>query len=357
VAIDDEMGADMGRAESLSVPITFVLLLLTFGSVVAALVPLGLALSAVMAAIGIVALLSHVIVMDEAVNNVVLLIGLAVGVDYSLFYLRREREERAAGRSREAALAAAAATSGHAVLVSGITVMIAMAGMFLAGSSIFTALAIGSMIVVAVTLLASVSVLPAVLVGLKGAKRARRESRVWGVILDRVLRRPAVSAAAATAVLVALAIPALSMDTALPTTASVPDDIAASRPTTASSAPSPGTRCRPRWSCATRLRVSYPQTPRSAATAASPATTSRCARTTPRRSGRCGRACGRSTACSRCGSTSRSPPGCRCSCSWSCSACRWTTTCSSSAGSESCGWPAGRPATPCPRASARRPVW
>ena len=95
--------------------------------------------------------------------EVVLLIGLAVGVDYSLFYMRREREERAAGRSEGAALAAAAATSGRAVLVSGITVLIAMAGMFLSGDKTFMSFSIGAMIVVAVAMVGSLTVLPAVL--------------------------------------------------------------------------------------------------------------------------------------------------------------------------------------------------
>ena len=166
--------------------------------------------------------------MDQNVNSVVLLVGLAVGVDYSLFYLRREREERAAGRDGRAAIEAAAATSGHAVLVSGLTVVIAMAGMYLAGQATFTALATGAIIVVTVAMLASVTVLPALLSALghrveKGrlpflGRRAgtARESRVWGAILTRVLRRPVVSLIAAVAVLIGLAIPALGMRTALP---------------------------------------------------------------------------------------------------------------------------------------------
>ena len=226
-AMSEQMGSDMGRAESISLPITLVLLLLSFGSIVAALVPLGLALSSVAAAMGLVSLVSHLIPMEDTVNSVVLLVGLAVGVDYSLFYLRREREERAAGREPGAALRAAAATSGHAVLVSGLTVMIAMAGMFLAGSSIFSALAVGSILVVAVALLASVSVLPALLSVLGdrvekgrlpflGRRRSKPAGRAWGFVLDRVLRRPLLSAVVAGGLLVALSIPALGMKTELP---------------------------------------------------------------------------------------------------------------------------------------------
>ena len=155
----------------------------------------------------------------------ILLIGLAVGIDYSLFYLRREREERAAGRSEHAALEAAAATSGRAVLISGITVLIAMAGMFLSGDKTFMSFSIGTMMVVAVAMIGSLTVLPAVLGKLgdrveKGRipflHRLRRkdgDSRFWGAILDRVLRRPVFSAVAATAVLVALTVPAFSLNT------------------------------------------------------------------------------------------------------------------------------------------------
>ena len=139
----------------------------------------------------------------------ILLIGLAVGVDYSLFYLRREREERAAGHAQRGRAGVAAATSGRAVLVSGLTVMIAMAGMFLAGNAIFTSFAVGTILVVAVAVLGSLTVLPAVLSKLgdrveKGrvpflappAPRATASRASGAAILDRVLRRPLVSAVA-----------------------------------------------------------------------------------------------------------------------------------------------------------------
>jgi RND superfamily putative drug exporter len=224
VAQDDTMGKDFQRAEKLSIPLTLVILVVAFGSLVAAFVPLALALSGVAASLGLVQLATHVSAMDETVNSVVLLVGLAVGVDYSLFYLRREREERAAGRDGRAAIEAAAATSGHAVLVSGLTVVIAMAGMYLAGNAVFTSLATGSIIVVAVAMLASVSVLPALLSALgprveKGRVLRRRpagDSRLWGAVLTRVLRRPALSLVASVGVLVALTIPAFGMHTALP---------------------------------------------------------------------------------------------------------------------------------------------
>src|SRR5205823_937834 len=108
-------------------PLTLVILLLVFGSIVAAGVPWLLALTAVLGTLGLLSLPSRLVPMDKNVSAVVLLIGLAVGVDYALFYLRREREERAAGKGHRAALEAAAATSGRSVLISGITVIVAMA--------------------------------------------------------------------------------------------------------------------------------------------------------------------------------------------------------------------------------------
>jgi uncharacterized membrane protein YdfJ with MMPL/SSD domain len=228
---------DFQKAERLSLPVTLLILVIAFGSLVAAGLPLLLALSAVGAAIGIVSLLSQALPVDQAITSVILLIGLAVGVDYCLFYLRREREERAAGRSEDAALEAAAATSGRAVLISGFTVMVAMAGMYFTGSSTFSSFATGTIIVVAVAIVGSITVLPALLsklgdrvdkgrVPLLGRLRSKNgESRVWGPILDRVLARPKFSAALAAGVLVVLALPALSLKTGVPGTDSLPRDL------------------------------------------------------------------------------------------------------------------------------------
>ena len=146
-----------------SLPITLILLVIAFGALVAAGIPLLLAITGIMATMGLVGPLSQLAPVEESVNHVILLIGLAVGVDYALFYLRRVREERAAGRDNEAAIEAAAATSGRAVLVSGITVMIAMAGMYFAGAATFTSFATGTIAVVAVAMLGSLTVLPAML--------------------------------------------------------------------------------------------------------------------------------------------------------------------------------------------------
>ena len=221
---------DLQKATSTSLPITLILLVLAFGTLVAAGIPLLLAITGVLGTMGVVAALSQLSPVEESISHVILLIGLAVGVDYALFYLRRVREERAAGRSKEAAIEAAAATSGRAVLVSGFTVMIAMAGMYFAGAPTFTSFATGTIVVVAVAMLGSLTVLPALLSMLgdrteKGripglARLRNRVARVgiWSRIVDRVLRRPLLSAVLATGLLVAMAIPAIGMDIGTPNT-------------------------------------------------------------------------------------------------------------------------------------------
>jgi uncharacterized membrane protein YdfJ with MMPL/SSD domain len=226
-AITKAQNDDSSKSMMLSLPATLIVLLLAFGALVAAGIPLLLGLTAVFATIGLVGPVSHLVPMDSTVTEVVLLVGLAVGVDYSLFYLRREREERANGAGKLEAIHTAAASSGRAVLVAGSTVMVAMAGMFFAGLSIFTALGVGAIMVVAVAMIGSLTVLPAVLASLgdrveKGRipilHRFRRndgDSRVWGWILDRVLKRPALSAVIATALLIVMALPAFGMHTVL----------------------------------------------------------------------------------------------------------------------------------------------
>ena len=146
--VDEKFNKDLERAGLLSLPVTIVILVIAFGALVAAGIPLLLALSAVMATMGLLAIPSQVWPVDENISAIVLLIGLAVGVDYSMFYLKREREERAAGKSEAAALEAAAATSGRSVLVSGLTVMTAMAGMFLTGDKTFGSFAMATILVV-----------------------------------------------------------------------------------------------------------------------------------------------------------------------------------------------------------------
>ena len=224
-AINTAVENDLKKAGLLSIPVTLIILAITFGALVAAGIPLLVALTAVLAAVGLTSLVSHVVPMDESVAAVILLIGLAVGVDYSMFYVKRWREERAAGRSERAALEAAAATSGRSVLISGLTVMVAMSGMFLTGDPGFESFGVATILVVAVAMVGSLTVLPALLARLgdrieRGRipfvrrRAGESHSRVWGAILDRVLAHPLLSALLAGGLLVALAVPALQLHTA-----------------------------------------------------------------------------------------------------------------------------------------------
>jgi uncharacterized membrane protein YdfJ with MMPL/SSD domain len=226
-AVETAFADDLGKAGELSLPITLVILVIAFGALVAAGIPLILALTAVIATFGLVAVTSQAVPVATQAGALVLLIGLAVGVDYSLFYLRRAREERAAGRSTRAAIEVAAATSGRAVLISGLTVMTAMAGMFLTGDRVFASFALATIAVVAIAMLGSLTVLPALLsrlgdkvdrgrLPLLGRRRLDAEGRIWGAIINRVLRRPVVSVVLAGGLLVALAVPALQLRMAQP---------------------------------------------------------------------------------------------------------------------------------------------
>jgi uncharacterized membrane protein YdfJ with MMPL/SSD domain len=236
--IDESVGKDLERAGLLSIPVTIAVLIVAFGALVAAGIPLLLALTAVAATMGLLAIPSHLWPVDDNTSAVVLLIGLAVGVDYAMFYLKREREERAAGRSEQAALAAAAATSGRAVLVSGLTVITAMAGMFLTGDKTFGSFAMATIMVVAIAVLGSLTVLPALLSRLGDRVNKARVpflhrlqrpggGRLWSFVLDRVLRRPVLSVVVSAGLLIALALPALGMKTVVPGAEAFPKDLQA----------------------------------------------------------------------------------------------------------------------------------
>src|SRR4051795_8469225 len=186
--LNETISKDFQNAEKLSVPVTFVILLLAFGAFVAAGVPVLLAFSAVLASVGLSAIASHVFHASDATSSVILLMGMAVGVDYSLFYLKREREERAAGHQGHEGLFRAAATSGQAVLISGFTVLIAMAGMLFAGTKIFTSIGIGAMLVVFASLVGSLTVLPALLGKLGDRYIERGLRQVLAAVALRFLR-------------------------------------------------------------------------------------------------------------------------------------------------------------------------
>jgi RND superfamily putative drug exporter len=234
-AINDRFGKDMTRAEFTSLPLTILILILAFGAIVAAGLPVLLAFSAVLAAMGLNLLASHLLPTDEqTVSAIILMIGMAVGIDYSLFYLRREREERYGGREPHDALLTAARTSGQAVLISGATVLIAMAGMFVSGNSLFSTIGMGTMIVVLAAMVGSLTVLPAVLHRL-GDKVDRlripiirgrpRDDGPWGRFIARVLRRPVLATVLSAGALGVLALPAFTMHTKLPMFTDLPRDL------------------------------------------------------------------------------------------------------------------------------------
>ncbi|MDP5313104.1 MMPL family transporter [Streptomyces poriferorum] len=234
--VNDQRGEDLALSERLSLPVTLVILLIVFGSVVMAGVPLLLALSSIAATMGLAMLASHLMPDPGVGTNMILLMGLAVGVDYTLFYLKREREERsrAAGRlSSEALVELAAATAGRAVVVSGLAVIVCTATLYLATDVIFSSLATGTVLVVAVAVLSSLTVLPALLVKLghraerraakKSARRAERgapvvtktakpeNGRVFGALMRPARRHPAITLCVSVLVMLAVAAPALGL--------------------------------------------------------------------------------------------------------------------------------------------------
>ncbi|WP_433340088.1 MMPL family transporter [Streptomyces sp. CA-253872] len=236
--LSETLGEDFEKAELISLPLTLLILLVVFGAIIAAGVPVVLALSCVGAAMGLSTLASHVLPETSAVSNVILLMGMAVGVDYSLFYLKREREERRAGKSHVDAIEVAAETSGHTVVVSGTTVIVAMAGLYLANEATFASLATGSIIVVAVAVLASLTVLPALLAKLgRWVDKPKvpflwrltmrsGESRVWPALLRPALSKPFVTLVVSVGALLLLAVPALGMKLKQPGSDDLSRDIA-----------------------------------------------------------------------------------------------------------------------------------
>ncbi|MDP9221912.1 MAG: MMPL family transporter, partial [Actinomycetota bacterium] len=236
-AVDKQVGDDLGAAATFSLPVTLLILLVAFGAILAAGVPVLLAFSAVASAIGLSAVASHVIPDSGSTSSMILLMGMAVGVDYSLFYVKRAREERHRGRTHLDAIEIAAETSGHSVLVSGAAVIISMLGLFLAKDAVFASLAMGSIIVVAVAVIGSLTVLPAVLVKLgRAIDRPRvpflwrlatqtREPRFWPAILRPALNRPGRTLVVSVLLLGALALPALGLKLQSDTAKSLPTSI------------------------------------------------------------------------------------------------------------------------------------
>jgi putative drug exporter of the RND superfamily len=236
-ALNDKLGDDFQKAEMLSLPLTLLILIVVFGALVAAGIPLILALTSIIASFGLAALASHAFPQTDNLKSILLIVGMAVGVDYALFMLRRARDERARGAGVRESVLIASATSGRAVIVSGLTVAVAMAGMLLAGDSTFQSLGIAAMLVVGAAVLGALLALPALLV-LIGDRvdrvrvpflhRLRRQeggSRIWGAVVPRVLARPKLALGLAAGALVALALPALGMHTRLTSSTDLPRSI------------------------------------------------------------------------------------------------------------------------------------
>jgi uncharacterized membrane protein YdfJ with MMPL/SSD domain len=216
---------DVEKAERSGFPIVALILLVVFGSFAAASLPLALGFVSVVVTGALIYALSRTMEMSVFVTNMASMIGIGVAVDYSLFVLARYREEIRAGRAPDAARAAALATSGVAVLFSGITVALSLAGLFLIDTTALRSMAIGAILVVGVAMLASATLLP-VLISLLGRRawargrffsrfrmREGRGDRFWARWTTRVMKRPVLSIVAASVVLLALAAPALNMTT------------------------------------------------------------------------------------------------------------------------------------------------
>jgi uncharacterized membrane protein YdfJ with MMPL/SSD domain len=215
-------------------PAALVVLLLVFGTVVAGFVPLVLAILAIVVALALTALVGQAFELSMFVQNMIFGMGLALGIDYSLFILSRFREERAAGRAKHAAIETAAATASRAVLFSGCAFVLAMIGLELVPNTIMRSLATGAILVGIASVLAALTLLPAVMsllgdrldslrVPYFGRGAAGAESRFWGRIVRAVMRRPVVSLVTAVALLVAAAIPVFSLDTGSAGTSTLPD--------------------------------------------------------------------------------------------------------------------------------------
>jgi uncharacterized membrane protein YdfJ with MMPL/SSD domain len=228
-AITEVVEHGLRRAELISVPLTLLILVLAFGALAAACVPMLLGVSCVAGALGALGLVSRIAPMGSSTASVVVLIGLAVGVDYSLFYVRRERAERRAGAGPQAALDATAATVGRAILVAGLTVVIGLAGLLVTGFGVFTSMALGAILVVAIAVLGSLTVLPALLTLLgdrvdRGRFRWRRAGRLprpadatlWARFAGLVTGRPRAALGLSLIALTALAVPVLGMRTSEP---------------------------------------------------------------------------------------------------------------------------------------------
>jgi RND superfamily putative drug exporter len=234
---------DFGLALQLNLPITLLLLLLAFGALVAAFIPLGLALIAITIALAVLSLVSRLYPLEELYSEMVLLMGLATGIDYSLFIITRYRLERAAGHPKEHAIVLASGTSGKAVVFAGVTVLLAISGMFLVDNVIFTSMAVAAMTVVAIAVIIAVTLLPAILAILGDnvnrwrlgflRRRHTEAGGIWGRISDYVLAHPVAITVMTVLVLLALALPVTTFNLGFNGNKALPDAVDAKKALTA----------------------------------------------------------------------------------------------------------------------------
>ncbi len=220
VAMENAVNDEFGMIMMVALVGGFIILVLAFGSVVAALVPLAMAIVSIFAAVGAAVVVSRVQPLNMYYYEMIILIGLAVGVDYSLFVISRFREAREDGIPKLDAIRLASGTAGRAVFYAGVTVVISVAGLLITRDPLFIGLGLGAVIVVFFSLIASLTLLPALLsllgdnvnrLRIRGLGRPSHGGGIWGFITDRVLRRPAIFATVTLVLLLALASPLLSL--------------------------------------------------------------------------------------------------------------------------------------------------
>ncbi len=221
VASNEVSGEDFQKILVISLIGALIILTLAFGTLVAALIPLGMALVSIFTAVGVATIASQFKPLNFNFFEMIILMGLAVGIDYSLFIINRFREERAAGRDKIEAIQVASDTTGRAVFYAGITVVVSLAGMLLTGDALFYGLGLGAMIVVLLAVVASLTLRPALIslldhrlnwLRIPGLGRPSTGGGIWGAITDAVLARPVVYAGVTFVALIALSVPLFSLD-------------------------------------------------------------------------------------------------------------------------------------------------
>lgn len=231
---------DLQTGEAIGIPAALIILVLVFGAFIASVIPIVLAIMAIVVALGISALIGQAFELSFFITNFITGMGLAVGIDYSLFVISRYREERRRGREKMEAIATAGATASRAVLFSGMTVVLAMIGMFIVPTTIYRSLALGAILVVIAAVLASLTLLPAVLSLLgdkvdalripfiqRGQARLDEQRRggFWDRIARGVMRRPVISLVVAAGLLMAATVPYFDIDTGFAGVDTLPDSL------------------------------------------------------------------------------------------------------------------------------------